>query len=88
MAEELNRLILGAAEYFHDVPMEPYGNIDHVLVAPTGIYAVETEARRKGRRRPASEITRLCSTEKCFISLAPLIALARSGEAASGCARF
>jgi hypothetical protein len=36
---------------FHDVPMEPYGNIDHVVVARTGIYAVETKTRRK-RKAP------------------------------------
>ena len=47
MAEELNQLMLEGCRVFHDVPMEPYGNIDHVLVAPTGIYAVETKARRK-----------------------------------------
>ena len=47
VAEELNQLMLDGCRVFHDVPMEPYGNIDHVLVAPTGIYAVETKARRK-----------------------------------------
>ena len=47
VAEELNQLMLEGCRVFHDVPMEPYGNIDHVLVSPTGIYAVETKARRK-----------------------------------------
>jgi hypothetical protein len=47
VAEELNQLMLDGCRVFHDVPMEPYGNIDHVLVARTGIYAVETKARRK-----------------------------------------
>jgi Nuclease-related domain len=47
VAEELSQLILDGCRAFHDVPMEPYGNIDHVLVTPTGIYAVETKARRK-----------------------------------------
>jgi hypothetical protein len=47
VAEELNQLMLDGCRVFHDVPMEPYGNIDHVLVAPTGVYAVETKARRK-----------------------------------------
>ena len=47
VAEELNQLMLDGCRVFHDVPMEPYGNVDHVLVAPTGIYAVETKARRK-----------------------------------------
>lgn len=47
VAEELNQLMLYGCRIFHDVPMEPYGNIDHVLVTPTGIYSVETKARRK-----------------------------------------
>jgi hypothetical protein len=47
VAEELNQLMLDGCRVFHDVPIEPYGNIDHVLVSPTGIYAVETKSRRK-----------------------------------------
>ncbi len=47
VAEELNQLMLDGCRVFHDVPMEPYGNIDHVLVAPAGVYAVETKTRRK-----------------------------------------
>jgi Nuclease-related domain len=39
--------MLDGCRVFHDVPMEPYGNIDHVLVAPDGVYAVETKTRRK-----------------------------------------
>lgn len=54
VAEELNQLMLDGCRVFHDVPMEPYGNIDHVLVTPTGIYAVETKARRK-RKAPSGK---------------------------------
>ena len=54
VAEELNQLIRAGCYVFHDVPMAPYGNIDHVLVTPKGIYAVETKARRK-RERPRRE---------------------------------
>jgi hypothetical protein len=32
--------------------MEPYGNIDHVIVASTGVFAVETKTRRKKEARP------------------------------------
>lgn len=52
VAEELNQLMLQGCRVFHDVPMEPYGNIDHVIVAPSGVYAVETKTRRK-RKAPA-----------------------------------
>jgi hypothetical protein len=60
VAEELNQLMLDGCRVFHDVPMEPYGNIDHALVAPTGIYAVETKARRKRKAsngKPDHEVT-------------------------------
>jgi hypothetical protein len=50
VAEELNHLMRQGCRVFHDVPMEPYGNIDHVVVASSGVYAVETKTRRK---RPA-----------------------------------
>ncbi len=47
VGEELNQLMLTGCRVFHDVPNDPYGNIDHVLVAASGVYAVETKARRK-----------------------------------------
>jgi hypothetical protein len=51
VAEELNQLMLEGCHVFHDVPMEPYGNVDHVIVARTDIYAVETKtaAKKKGQ---------------------------------------
>lgn len=47
MGEELNQLMLTGCRVFHDVPNDPYGNIDHVLVASSGVYAIETKTRRK-----------------------------------------
>jgi hypothetical protein len=47
VAEELNQLMLNGYHIFHDVPMDPYGNIDHVIIGPSGIYAIETKTRRK-----------------------------------------
>ena len=48
VGEELNRLMLVGCHVFHDVPNDPYGNVDHVVIAPAGgVYAVETKARRK-----------------------------------------
>lgn len=47
VGEELNQLMLFGCRVFHDVPNNPYGNIDHVLVAQSGVYAVETKGRRK-----------------------------------------
>ena len=47
VAEELNQLMRDGCHVFHDVPMEPYGNIDHVVVSSAGVFAVETKTRRK-----------------------------------------
>jgi Nuclease-related domain len=46
VAEELSRLIAAGYEIFHDVPFDGF-NIDHVLVGPAGVFAVETKTRRK-----------------------------------------
>lgn len=46
VAEELNQLMANGFRVFHDVPFDTY-NIDHVLVGPTGVFAVETKTRRK-----------------------------------------
>lgn len=52
VGEEINQLMAEGCRVFHDVPMEPYGNIDHVIVAPSGVYAVETKTRRKRKAAP------------------------------------
>jgi hypothetical protein len=45
---QLNRLVAQGCLVLHDLPAE-YGNIDHVVIAPRGIYAVETKSFRKPR---------------------------------------
>ncbi|MFZ2282021.1 MAG: nuclease-related domain-containing protein [Prosthecobacter sp.] len=57
VAEELNQLMAEGCRVFHDLPMEPYGNIDHVIVSMTGVFAVETKTRRK---RPPPKGKRDC----------------------------
>lgn len=52
VGEELNRLMLDGCQVFHDLPLEALGNVDHVVVAPHAVFAVETKAKRK--RRPAA----------------------------------
>lgn len=44
----LNELLREGCLVFHDFPQEGW-NIDHVIVSPTGVYAVETKTRRKLR---------------------------------------
>lgn len=55
VGEEINRLMRDGCYVFHDLPMEPYGNIDHVIVAPSGVYAVETKTRRKRKAPPGKK---------------------------------
>ncbi len=47
VGEELNRLMLDGCRVFHDVPLSKNWNLDHVVVAPSGIYAIETKTRSK-----------------------------------------
>ena len=46
-AAELDRLMLDGWRVFHDVQDTRCGNVDHVLVGPGGLYAVETKSIHK-----------------------------------------
>lgn len=54
IAQELNQLMRDGAYVFHDVPADGF-NIDHVIVWPKGVYAVETKARMKPKRNRGTE---------------------------------
>jgi hypothetical protein len=59
VGEELNRLMAEGCQVFHDFPLDQRGNVDHIVVAPSGVYAVETKIRRKGEpagRQKAHEV--------------------------------
>lgn len=49
--QELSLLMKDGFEVYHDVPCEAAFNIDHVVVGPSGVFAVET----KGRAKPLKE---------------------------------
>ena len=54
VSESLDELKAESYRVFHDVPCEGKTgkfNIDHVVVGPSGVYAIETKTRRKGRSR-------------------------------------
>ena len=59
VAEHLEPLKLSGHRVFHDVPAgdppagstTPPFNLDHVVVGPAGVFAIETKTRRKGRAR-------------------------------------
>lgn len=46
VGEELNQLMRIGYSVFHDVPAERF-NVDHVVVGPSGVFAVETKGRPK-----------------------------------------
>lgn len=54
IAQELNQLMREGAYVFHDVPADGF-NIDHVVVWPKGVFAVETKARMKPKRDRGAE---------------------------------
>lgn len=45
---QLNRLIAQGCTVMHDIPADGF-NLDHVVIAPSGIYAIETKSVRKPR---------------------------------------
>ncbi len=47
VGEELNKLMLNGCHVYHDFKKDQGGNIDHVIIAPSGVYCVETKCRRK-----------------------------------------
>ncbi len=47
VSQELNLLMLDGYHVYHDFPADRF-NIDHILVGPSGVFAVETKARSKG----------------------------------------
>ncbi|QDS98152.1 nuclease-related domain-containing protein [Adhaeretor mobilis] len=46
VGEELNQLMLTGCRVYHDLPCD-HGNIDHVVVSPTGVYSINTKMRGK-----------------------------------------
>lgn len=50
VGEELNQLMRKGVYVFHDIPGNGNWNIDHVIVAPTGVFAIETKTRSKHRK--------------------------------------
>lgn len=50
VGQELNSMVRDGYWIFHDVPAENY-NIDHVLVGPAGVFAIETKGRSKLKQK-------------------------------------
>lgn len=48
--QELNQLMLDGFNVYHDFPADKF-NIDHIVVGPDVVYAVETKAKSKSRAK-------------------------------------
>lgn len=55
---QLNRLVARGCIVMHDLPADGF-NIDHVVISPRGVYAVETKSRRKPKRVNAGHTHRV-----------------------------
>lgn len=55
---QLNRLVAKGCTVMHDVPFGEF-NIDHIVIAPRGIFAIETKSFRKPRKHPAQSKARV-----------------------------
>jgi hypothetical protein len=49
VGQYLERLRSQGYEIFHDIPASGF-NVDHVIIGPTGVYAIETKTWRKPKR--------------------------------------
>ncbi|TVO58603.1 nuclease-related domain-containing protein [Denitromonas halophila] len=54
VGQELDQLMREGAAVFHDFPAEGF-NIDHVVISPSGIYAIETKGYSKPNRSRGAE---------------------------------
>jgi len=73
LAKHCCRLMADGYRVYHDVPAEEKGakvNIDHVVVGPTGLFAIERN-RRKGRARLGSKRTRSSMMDGSLSGLGP-----------------
>ncbi|HWW00377.1 MAG TPA: nuclease-related domain-containing protein [Candidatus Acidoferrum sp.] len=55
VGEELNQLMLEGCRVFHDYLGGSKWNIDHIVIAPSSVYAIETKTRSK-RRAPRGKL--------------------------------
>lgn len=64
-AQELNRLMGLGCTVLHDVPGEKF-NIDHVVIGPRAVYAVETKSVRKPRAASAKDHFKVAYDGQCL----------------------
>jgi hypothetical protein len=78
VAEELGRLVAEGCRVYHDVPCAAGGHVDHILVAPCGVFALETRCYPKPLWKEVSQEVHFdgmqlqfphCSETKPFVRL-------------------
>jgi Nuclease-related domain len=55
VGQEVNQALSFGAKVYHDVQFRGY-NIDHVVVAPSGVYSIETKTRRKSHDKNSHQV--------------------------------
>jgi hypothetical protein len=55
VGEEINQVMLDGCHVFHDYPAGKDATINHIVVAPSGVYAIETRTRPKKSRTDRDE---------------------------------
>lgn len=55
VGQQLNHLMAVGCRVYHDFPLDSLGNIDHIVVSPVGIFAVETKGRAKPDKQRGSK---------------------------------
>lgn len=58
VGQELNQLMLDGCRVFHDFPADGF-NIDHIVIAENGVFAIETKGRAKPDRGRGQEDVRV-----------------------------
>jgi hypothetical protein len=67
VGEELNQLMLQGYRVFHDIPKELRGNVDHVVVGPNGVFAIETKAISKDGNAKGGDAVKIAFDGKQMI---------------------
>jgi len=55
VAQNLLPLMAEGCIVFHDFPADGF-NIDHIVVAPNAVFAIETNSRKKGKGRDSAKV--------------------------------
>jgi hypothetical protein len=85
VGELLNQLMTDGCRVYHDVEIKGCANIDHIVVAPTGVFAISTCTHRKSVRTPELQSHEVVFDGKAleFPFQRDMRLLARSRESAS-----